>query len=367
MALDTRLRILQTQRMIMTPMLQQAISLLQLSRLELLQEVRQQIEQNPVLEEGLEEIEEPQLTQEQEPPEPEQPEEATTAAGGGRSPAGFRLGELPTRRLRLPAAGPAGGDRAVRRRSAPDQAPLPHRPPALPAPPEHLGPRDSYGSGRCSWGTSTNPATSRSRSRRWPGCSRGRSGPAGGGAPAGAELRADRRRRAQPTGVSPAPSGRPARPPPAGAAAHQRPPPRSGAAVLGPAGGFPRGEPPRDPGGGGVDRLARAEAGPDVWDRGPPLHHPGRLHPEAGRRVHGAPERGGAAAPAHQPLLPDDPGRQGGERAGRAGVRGGADAVGPLADPQHRAAAADSVQGRLQPGEVPAGLSWRRGSRRSGR
>lgn len=82
MALDTRLRILQTQRMIMTPMLQQAISLLQLSRLELLQEVRQQIEQNPVLEEGLEEIEEPQITQEQEPPEPEQPEEATSATEG---------------------------------------------------------------------------------------------------------------------------------------------------------------------------------------------------------------------------------------------------------------------------------------------
>ena len=66
MAFDTRLRMLQTQRMIMTPMLQQAIGLLQLSRLELVQELRQQIEQNPVLEEVLEEVEEPQLTQEQE-------------------------------------------------------------------------------------------------------------------------------------------------------------------------------------------------------------------------------------------------------------------------------------------------------------
>jgi RNA polymerase sigma-54 factor len=60
---------LQTQRMIMTPMLQQAIGLLQLSRLELVQELRQQMEQNPVLEELLEEIEEPQLSQEQESPE----------------------------------------------------------------------------------------------------------------------------------------------------------------------------------------------------------------------------------------------------------------------------------------------------------
>jgi len=57
MAFDTRLRMLQTQRMIMTPMLQQAIGLLQLSRLELVQELRQQIEQNPLLEEVLEDVE----------------------------------------------------------------------------------------------------------------------------------------------------------------------------------------------------------------------------------------------------------------------------------------------------------------------
>jgi RNA polymerase sigma-54 factor len=69
MAYDTKLRMLQTQRMIMTPMLQQAISLLQLSRLELLQELRQQMEQNPVLEEALDEIQE-------ESEEPRQPEEA---------------------------------------------------------------------------------------------------------------------------------------------------------------------------------------------------------------------------------------------------------------------------------------------------
>ena len=74
MAFDTRLRMLQTQRMIMTPMLQQAISLLQLSRLELVQELRQQLEQNPVLEETLEGIEEPQLSQEQEAPEAERTE-----------------------------------------------------------------------------------------------------------------------------------------------------------------------------------------------------------------------------------------------------------------------------------------------------
>ncbi|HSB81201.1 MAG TPA: RNA polymerase factor sigma-54 [Candidatus Methylomirabilis sp.] len=74
MAFDTKLRMLQTQRMIMTPMLQQAISLLQLSRLELVQELRQQMEQNPVLEEVLEGVEEPQVSLEQESPEPERTE-----------------------------------------------------------------------------------------------------------------------------------------------------------------------------------------------------------------------------------------------------------------------------------------------------
>jgi len=78
MAFETKLRMLQTQRMIMTPMLQQAISLLQLSRLELVQELRQQMEQNPVLEETLEDVVEPELSQEQDAPEPE-PTEAEQA------------------------------------------------------------------------------------------------------------------------------------------------------------------------------------------------------------------------------------------------------------------------------------------------
>lgn len=53
MALEVRLSLRQTQRMIMTQSLQQAIGLLQLSRLELLQAVRQELEENPILEEEL--------------------------------------------------------------------------------------------------------------------------------------------------------------------------------------------------------------------------------------------------------------------------------------------------------------------------
>ncbi len=54
MALEQRLNMRMSQRLIMTPSLQQAIKLLQMSRLELSNEINQELEQNPVLEEGLE-------------------------------------------------------------------------------------------------------------------------------------------------------------------------------------------------------------------------------------------------------------------------------------------------------------------------
>ncbi len=58
MAFETKLRMLQQQRMIMTPMLQEAIRLLTLTRMELIQELRTQLEVNPVLEEVLDGAEE---------------------------------------------------------------------------------------------------------------------------------------------------------------------------------------------------------------------------------------------------------------------------------------------------------------------
>src|SRR5574337_716878 len=57
MAFEAKLSLRQMQKMVMTPMLQQAINLLQLSRMELLQSVRQELETNPVLEELVEETE----------------------------------------------------------------------------------------------------------------------------------------------------------------------------------------------------------------------------------------------------------------------------------------------------------------------
>src|SRR5512134_154198 len=58
MAIEMRQQMKLTQQLVMTPQLQQAIKLLQLSRLELQDLVRQEMEENPVLEETLE-LEEP--------------------------------------------------------------------------------------------------------------------------------------------------------------------------------------------------------------------------------------------------------------------------------------------------------------------
>ena len=55
MAMEMRLNLKMSQKLVMTPMLQQAIKLLPLARLELAQLVRQEITDNPVLEEIQEE------------------------------------------------------------------------------------------------------------------------------------------------------------------------------------------------------------------------------------------------------------------------------------------------------------------------
>ena len=52
MAMETRLSLRQTQRLVMTPMLQQAIHLLQLSTVELQELLQKELEENPLLEEA---------------------------------------------------------------------------------------------------------------------------------------------------------------------------------------------------------------------------------------------------------------------------------------------------------------------------
>ena len=54
MALEIRQQLKLSQQLVMTPQLQQAIKLLQLSRMELMDVVREELEENPVLEEGVE-------------------------------------------------------------------------------------------------------------------------------------------------------------------------------------------------------------------------------------------------------------------------------------------------------------------------
>lgn len=67
MALDLRLQVKLSQQLVMTPQLQQAIKLLQLSRLELVDAIAEELSENPILEEGID-------------PQEERDEEIRTAA-----------------------------------------------------------------------------------------------------------------------------------------------------------------------------------------------------------------------------------------------------------------------------------------------
>ncbi len=70
MALDLRLNLKLSQQLVMTPQLQQAIKLLQLSRMELLDMISQELEENPVLEDNpLEQAEEKEEVKEEAPAE----------------------------------------------------------------------------------------------------------------------------------------------------------------------------------------------------------------------------------------------------------------------------------------------------------
>src|SRR2546426_12290343 len=82
-----KLALRQTQRVVMTPLLQQAIQLLQLSTLELEQVVRKELEENPLLEEVPVEVGEGQSATapgaSDAPPPPSGPESQGTASVGG--------------------------------------------------------------------------------------------------------------------------------------------------------------------------------------------------------------------------------------------------------------------------------------------
>src|SRR5262245_54826642 len=75
MHLEQRLAVKLSQRLIMTPSLQQAIKLLQMSKIELLDEVAQEIVENPALEEGQSTDGPPDPPSEEAPP----PEKAQTS------------------------------------------------------------------------------------------------------------------------------------------------------------------------------------------------------------------------------------------------------------------------------------------------
>ena len=79
MALELRQQLKLTQQLIMTPQLQMAIKLLQLSRLELVEKIKQELEENPALDEVQETLspESANDKEEKEPPITEETKEVT--------------------------------------------------------------------------------------------------------------------------------------------------------------------------------------------------------------------------------------------------------------------------------------------------
>ena len=77
MALEQKLSLKLAQRLVMTPSLQQAIKLLQMTRMELDTLLTQELVENPVLEEAAETPENPETEEEAEPPREERKEAAT--------------------------------------------------------------------------------------------------------------------------------------------------------------------------------------------------------------------------------------------------------------------------------------------------
>jgi len=65
MAIEIRQQLKLSQQLVMTPQLQQAIKLLQLSRMELIDMVQQELEENPVLDEGVDALDDKETAEEQ--------------------------------------------------------------------------------------------------------------------------------------------------------------------------------------------------------------------------------------------------------------------------------------------------------------
>src|SRR5436190_21688001 len=89
MALEQKLNLRMSQRLIMTPSLQQAIKLLQMSKLELVDEIQQELTENPVLEEAVEEAPVAERA-EGEPAAPEAPAAEGTDGAEGDADADIR-------------------------------------------------------------------------------------------------------------------------------------------------------------------------------------------------------------------------------------------------------------------------------------
>jgi RNA polymerase sigma-54 factor len=113
MAIELKQQLKLTQQLVMTPQLQQAIKLLQLSRLELVDVVQQELQENPILEESGEGGEaEPELPSEiRDDVEAPAPEMAPSVDEGTPTEGGDKFAELDWRNYTEPLPQPGGGVR----------------------------------------------------------------------------------------------------------------------------------------------------------------------------------------------------------------------------------------------------------------
>ena len=374
MALEQKLNLRLSQRLVMTPSLQQAIKLLQMSRLELQEVLTQEMVENPILEEQ-EETRRPSASRRA------ARQRGRAAAARGRRDrrrrgegAGLLRGDrlqlllrgLP--RLGLQPAPVPGAARGVLARERPDAARGPARAPDLAA--LDVGrrrrrardrdvPHRQHRRGRVPAGLARGdpPGALRERGRRR------------GGARARAPLRPGGRRRLRPAGLPAAAARGPRRRERADRDDHPRALARVPEPAVRAARQDARRRHVRDPGGLRDHQEPRAEARPQVLERAHDLRRARRLRPQDRRRVRHPALRGRPAEAAHL-------GARTGACCAAATARSaprprnylqGQDALGGLADQEPRPAPADDLQGRRLDRAPPARRSSTTASSTCGR
>ena len=271
-----RLELRQQQSLVLTPQLQQAIRLLQMSNLELASAIDQEVAENPFLQRSdARGRAAPGRGRDGEP----------RAATGAAPPAAERRRRRPSpfRAGRLLAVAQAPGRQGVRRRSpavrgSPDPRQGPARASGRAGPGHAARPARAGGRASASSRASTTTAICARTTRRWRRAAASTPAAVAGGARGDPALRADRRRRARPRRMP-------------GAAAGREGPARPG-----------DGDPGRQPAAAGPRRFRRADAALRRRRRGSPGHD--RRDQAAGPEARAELRRRRAADAGPRPLRP---------------------------------------------------------------